>query len=132
LSGAAGSAVAPWATKASFGAGLVISSVAGGLASVAGGGKFANGAVTAGFGYLFNATMHLGVSVSMPALFAQGLTSAYQYLTGDQSFVMGNSVGGGIVIQYPGVSEHSADVPYDAGIYGTAAAPAGELGPVLN
>jgi hypothetical protein len=31
--------------------------VLGGLAAVAGGGKFANGALTAAFGYLFNATM---------------------------------------------------------------------------
>jgi hypothetical protein len=38
-----------------FGAKLVATSVLGGLASVAGGGKFANGAVTAAFGYLFNA-----------------------------------------------------------------------------
>jgi len=34
---------------------LVANSVLGGLASVAGGGKFANGAVTGAFGYLFNA-----------------------------------------------------------------------------
>jgi hypothetical protein len=34
--------------------GLVASSVVGGLASVAGGGKFANGAVTGAFGYLFS------------------------------------------------------------------------------
>jgi hypothetical protein len=33
---------------------LITHAVAGGLASVAGGGKFANGAVTAAFGYLFN------------------------------------------------------------------------------
>jgi hypothetical protein len=33
---------------------LVVQGVAGGLASVAGGGKFENGAVTAAFGYLFN------------------------------------------------------------------------------
>src|SRR5262249_51707439 len=38
-----------------FIAGLVIRSAVGGLASVAGGGKFADGAVTAAFGYLFNA-----------------------------------------------------------------------------
>src|SRR5262249_19342518 len=35
--------------------GAAISGVTGGLASVAGGGKFENGAVTASFGYLFNA-----------------------------------------------------------------------------
>ena len=35
--------------------GTAVSGVVGGLASVAGGGKFENGAVTAAFGYLFNA-----------------------------------------------------------------------------
>src|SRR5262249_26183636 len=38
---------------------LVANSVLGGLASVAGGGKFANGAVTGAFGYLFNQLMHV-------------------------------------------------------------------------
>jgi hypothetical protein len=33
---------------------LVANSTLGGLASIAGGGKFANGAVTGAFGYLFN------------------------------------------------------------------------------
>jgi hypothetical protein len=37
---------------------LVATSVIGGLAAVAGGGKFANGAVTAAFGYLFNSQAH--------------------------------------------------------------------------
>jgi hypothetical protein len=37
---------------------LIFVSVSGGLASVAGGGKFGNGAVTAAFGYLFNACVH--------------------------------------------------------------------------
>jgi Possible hemagglutinin (DUF637) len=36
---------------------LVANSTLGGLASLAGGGKFANGAVTGAFGYLFNAAM---------------------------------------------------------------------------
>jgi hypothetical protein len=35
--------------------GTAASAVMGGLASVAGGGKFGNGAVTAAFGYLYNA-----------------------------------------------------------------------------
>jgi RHS repeat-associated protein len=39
-------------------AGTAISATAGGLASVAGGDKFANGAVTGAFGYLFNAIQH--------------------------------------------------------------------------
>jgi hypothetical protein len=54
LSGAVGSFATPLAEEAGFGGGLVITSTAGGLASVAGGGKFANGALTAAFGYLFN------------------------------------------------------------------------------
>jgi len=40
--------------------GLVAESVIGGVTSVAGGGKFQNGAVTAAFGYLFNACGHRG------------------------------------------------------------------------
>jgi hypothetical protein len=55
LAGAVGSAAAPSVSKLGFEGGLVATSVLGGLASVAGGGKFANGAITAAFGYLFNA-----------------------------------------------------------------------------
>ena len=40
--------------------GTAASAVLGGLGSVAGGGKFANGAVTGAFGYLFNAFQHMG------------------------------------------------------------------------
>ena len=67
LSGAVGSALAPMITNnfpnpqtntSDLIGGTITSSVAGGLASVAGGGKFGNGAYTAAFGYLFNATMH--------------------------------------------------------------------------
>jgi len=50
LSGAAGSFVGPMVEKAGFWGGLVITSTAGGLASVAGGGKFGNGALTAAYG----------------------------------------------------------------------------------
>jgi RHS repeat-associated protein len=39
-------------------AGTAISAVSGGVGSVLGGGKFANGAETGAFGYLFNAAMH--------------------------------------------------------------------------
>jgi RHS repeat-associated protein len=55
VAGAAGSAAAPIASQAGLVGGSAISGVAGGLASVAVGGKFADGAVTASFGYLFNA-----------------------------------------------------------------------------
>src|SRR5262249_39241215 len=54
LSGAVGSFAGPLLTGLSFESKLISTSVLGGLASVAGGGKFANGAVTAAFGYLFN------------------------------------------------------------------------------
>jgi hypothetical protein len=67
LAGAAGSLAAPLLGRAFpnprgntgdlFG-GTVASAVVGGVASVAGGGKFANGAVTAAFGYLFNEMNH--------------------------------------------------------------------------
>jgi hypothetical protein len=54
LSAAAGSFAGPVTANAGFAGGLVITAAVGGTASVIGGGKFANGAVTAGYGYLFN------------------------------------------------------------------------------
>src|SRR5712691_6538188 len=39
-------------------AGTVVSAIVGGVGSVLGGGKFENGAVTASFGYLFNASLN--------------------------------------------------------------------------
>ena len=63
LSGAVGSALAPLTNSVFPNArtdigqrigGTIMEATAGGLASVAGGGKFANGAVTAAFGYLYN------------------------------------------------------------------------------
>jgi hypothetical protein len=48
----------PWINGRAFSMGrLVANSVLGGVASVAAGGKFVNGAVTAAFGYLFNQTL---------------------------------------------------------------------------
>lgn len=58
LSAAAGAGVAPVALQANLIGGTAISGLVGGLASVAGGGKFEDGAVTAAFGYLFNACVH--------------------------------------------------------------------------
>ena len=64
LSGAVGSAVSPLTNQLFPNAqtdlgqrigGTIVEATAGGVASVAGGGKFANGAVTGAFGYLFNA-----------------------------------------------------------------------------
>ncbi len=64
LSGAVGSALSPLTMKVFPNAqgdlgdrigGTIVSATAGGLASIAGGGRFENGAITAAFGYLFNA-----------------------------------------------------------------------------
>jgi hypothetical protein len=48
----------PLQNPGNLAAGTAISATVGGLASVAGGGKFANGAVTGAFGYLLNQTWH--------------------------------------------------------------------------
>jgi RHS repeat-associated protein len=55
LSAAVPAFAGPVINNLPFGAALVANSTLGGLASVAGGGKFENGAVTGAFGYLFNA-----------------------------------------------------------------------------
>jgi hypothetical protein len=72
LSGAAGSFATPLAERAGFGGGLVITATAGGLASVAGGGKFANGALTAAFGYLFNEFGNAKQRGYEPTVYADG------------------------------------------------------------
>lgn len=54
LSGAVTSGAGPLINGQDQVASLVTNSVLGGVASVAGGGKFANGAITGAFGYLFN------------------------------------------------------------------------------
>ena len=59
--GAIAGAAGAWADSLNMGsmeANLVTHAVIGGTASVLGGGKFANGAQTAAFGYLFNCLMH--------------------------------------------------------------------------
>jgi len=62
LSGAAGSFAGPLLADLGFHRNLVAHSVVGGLASMAAGGNFANGAVTAAFGYLFNQALMPTVS----------------------------------------------------------------------
>jgi RHS repeat-associated protein len=59
LSAAAGAGVSPVALQAGLIGGTAISGLVGGFASVAGGAKFENGAITAAFGYLFNACAHV-------------------------------------------------------------------------
>jgi hypothetical protein len=54
LAGAVPAIAGPVVNNLPFQAALVANTTLGGLASVAGGGKFANGAVTGAFGYLFN------------------------------------------------------------------------------
>jgi RHS repeat-associated protein len=55
LSGAVTASAGPLINGQSYGASLVENAVLGGAASVVGGGKFANGAITGAFGYMFNA-----------------------------------------------------------------------------
>ena len=55
LAGGVTSAAGPVINGQGFVAGLVINTALGGGAAVLGGGKFENGAITAAFGYLFNA-----------------------------------------------------------------------------
>jgi hypothetical protein len=59
LAGGVTSAAGPVINRMGFAAGLAANSVLGGLVSVAGGGKFANGAITGTFGYLYNYCAHL-------------------------------------------------------------------------
>jgi RHS repeat-associated protein len=58
LAAGSGAAIAPVAAQGGLVGGTAISSAVGGLASLAGGAKFEDGAVTAAFGYLFNACLH--------------------------------------------------------------------------
>jgi hypothetical protein len=59
LAGAVTSAAGPFINGLQFPAALAANTVLGGLAAVAGGGKFANGAMTGAFGYLFNHVGHM-------------------------------------------------------------------------
>jgi RHS repeat-associated protein len=125
LSGAAGAGVSPVALQAGLIAGTTISGLVGGLASIAGGGKFENGAVTAAFGYLFNATAHAGGSLELPGILTNAFATVYQWFTGDTSYVQGNGGGAGIVWQYPGMSDLAKGnwVPLDIGVYWQVSTP---------
>jgi hypothetical protein len=79
LAGGVTSAAGPFLKDIGFTGGLVARAALGGLASVAGGGKFANGAITASFGYLFNEAGRgpndrhlLGVEAAMASYIADG------------------------------------------------------------
>ena len=63
----------PTSNAASLFGGTAASSILGGLGSVAGGGKFGNGAVTAAFGYLFNALAHEGAAAARRQVAGQQL-----------------------------------------------------------
>jgi YD repeat-containing protein len=75
--------------------GTAASAIVGGLASVAGGGKFENGAVTAAFGYLFNAARGAAIGGNVTAI-AFGLAGAW---TGplDPVLILTGRIVGGIV-----------------------------------
>jgi RHS repeat-associated protein len=97
---------------------LVANAALGGGAAVLAGGKFANGAITAAFGYLFNNTMHLGGSVQIPGIVAQGLTYIYQAL-GWTNTIEESGAYVGIVVQYTSASDRAAglSIPLDIGYY---------------
>ncbi|NHQ90505.1 RHS repeat-associated core domain-containing protein, partial [Janthinobacterium lividum] len=88
-------------------AGLAISSVVGGTASVLGGGKFANGARTAAFGYAFNA---------MSAASRARLIGAGGFLGG----TAGGVVAGGCVVGSAGICTVGAPAIVGLGIAGGA------------
>ncbi|MBU6462902.1 MAG: RHS repeat protein [Bradyrhizobium sp.] len=86
LSGAVGSALSPLTSKvfpnartntAQLMGGTIVEATAGGLASVAGGGKFENGAVTAAFGYMFNAVAGCVMTRSCQVVESGGLGGGY-------------------------------------------------------
>jgi hypothetical protein len=72
LAGAVTSFAGPFLAHKGFYFSIAANATIGGVASVAGGGKFENGAITGAFGYIFNAGLHPG-----PALVG---TDAHQVL----------------------------------------------------
>ena len=123
LSGGVGSFATPLTNGLRFEEGLVVTTVAGGLASVAGGGKFGNGAVTSSFGYLFNATLRFGGAADTPGVVGKAFSALFEWVTGINPPMDANGVAGGFVVQYP---DSWSDIwgkktPYDIGVYGTAA-----------
>lgn len=100
LSGAVGSALSPLTMQAfpnaqgDFGDRIgdtIVSATAGGLASIAGGGRFENGAITAAFGYMFNAE-----APKRCDLFCQSTRPSDAIETSDDVLLLG--VGGGLGI----------------------------------
>ena len=120
----------PLLPTSSFGGRLVAKATIGGLASVAGGGKFGNGAATAAFGYLFNETLHVGLSFQAPG----GLLAlAYEYLTGNEfplkvGGIVGNGAGAGLVLQYPGSTDGAKEAKWDLGLFFEVSGDAGSVG----
>jgi hypothetical protein len=89
--------------------GTAASAVLGGLGSVAGGGAFANGAVTAAFGYLFNAVLHAEVGVRVPGWLAK-------YLPGCKTPICyGVEYSMGVAISYPSIYDGDTRAEWDAG-----------------
>ena len=79
--------------------GSAVSGVVGGLASVAGGGKFADGAVTAAFGYLFNSAATLTISGNIivgPFVLYQGAFGLAVDSEGNVSYLGVNGFGSGV------------------------------------
>jgi len=83
-----GAAVAPTVAGLGDVRGLVVTSIIGGTASVLGGGKFENGAVTAAFGYMFNqAAAAMAAPVAGAGAAVGGLAgAAVGSLSGDANY----------------------------------------------
>lgn len=106
-------------------AGFAASSVVGGTASLVGGGKFLNGAATAAFVNLHNATAHLRIWVTIPEPLADALNGISEFLGGRADhFGTGLALGG--AIQYTGPYDilSGQTVPFDYTGFITGSAPA--------
>jgi RHS repeat-associated protein len=114
LSGAVPSLAGPVVNNLPFQAALVANGTLGGLASVAGGGKFANGAITGAFGYLFNAEGKKGGGKSLAAVAFDVLLWAITPTTANQ----GDFVGAWQTVPNNGMSDRAA--AYQMQIAGSA------------
>ncbi|NHQ94337.1 hypothetical protein GYK42_28635 [Janthinobacterium lividum] len=94
--------------------GAAISAAAGGSASILGGGKFANGAVTGAFSYLFNDSLHNefcreSVCDRFESLKTSPIGKLYNYIFGERVGVPVNATYGYGGTAFAGVVGYSAD-----------------------
>jgi hypothetical protein len=96
----------------------VATTVLGGLASVAGGGKFANGALTGAFGYLMNEIAYAGFSAQVP----EWLRQTVNWIAGED-FLPNNGGVFGVAVSWPGLTGGR----YDAGVFAQVNLPGAEV-----